>query len=279
MTQDTSWHAGPELLRHYSDGTLGRAGQAAVETHLTSCGECRAEATRLVAGEALEPVWAGISTAISAPRLPLPLRLLERLGVRPTDLVVLRASSAVSVSWALAVAGALVFVAISGSLSTFEQQVFYAVVAPLLPAMLVAAAYDASDPTRELLASTPFSKLRVALLRTALAVAAALPVVVVMGLLVPGLESQRAAWLVPSLTLTVIALVLLTWLTAPGAVGVLVTAWVVVVGAWASGASLDSVTSVGVQSSFAAVAFLAAALLVWRLADARLSAIRPGGRS
>jgi hypothetical protein len=279
MNQDTSWHAGPELLEHYSDGTLGRAGQAAVETHLTSCAECRAEAARLVAGEALEPVWVGISTAISAPRLPWPLRLLERLGVRPTDLVVLRASSAVSLSWALAVAGALVFVAISGSLSTFEQQVFYAVVAPLLPAMLVAAAYDASDPTRELLASTPFSKLRVALLRTALAVAAALPVVVVMGLLVPGLESQRAAWLVPSLTLTVIALVLLTWLTAPGAVGVLVTAWVVVVATWSTGATLDSVTSVGVQSSFAAVAFLAAALLVWRLADARLSAIRPGGRS
>lgn len=279
MTETSSWHAGQELLGHYSDGTLGRAGQAAVETHLTSCAECRAEATRLVADEALQPVWAGISTAISAPRLPLPLRLLGRLGVRHTDLVVLRASSAVYASWALAVAGALVFVAISGSMSTVQQQVFYALVAPLLPAMLVAAAYDASDPTRELLASTPFSKLRVALLRTALAVAAALPVVVVMGLLVPGLESQRAAWLVPSLTLTVIALVLLTWLTAPGAVGVLVTAWVVVVAAWTTGASLDSVTSVGVQSSFAAVAFLAAALLVWRLADARLLAIRPGGRS
>ena len=278
MTQETSWHAGPELLGRYADGTLGRAGQAAVETHLTGCAECRTEANRLVAEEALEPVWTGITTAISAPRLPLPLRLLGTLGVRHTDLVVLRASSAVLISWALAVAGALIFVAIAGSLSTLEQRVFYAVVAPLLPAMLVATAYDASDPTRELLAATPFSKLRVALLRTALAVTAALPVVVLMGVLVPELEGQRGAWLLPSLTLTVVALVLLTWLAAPVTIGVLVTCWVLVVTVWTTRASLDTVTSAGVQSAFLALALVATTTLVWRLTDFRLSAIRPGGR-
>jgi hypothetical protein len=279
MTEIVNWHAGPELLGRYADGTLGRAGQAAVETHLTGCAECRAEANRIVAEEALEPVWAGITTAISAPRLPLPLRLLAGLGVQHTDLVVLRASSAVFVSWALAVAGALIFVAIAGSLSTVEQQVFYAAVAPLLPAMLVATAYDASDPTRELLAATPFSKLRVALLRTALAVAAALPVVVLMGVLVPGLEGQRGAWLLPSLTLTVVALVLLTWLAAPVTIGVLATCWVLVVTAWTTRASLDTVTSVAVQSAFLALALLAASTLVWRLTGIRISTVRPGGRS
>ncbi len=279
MTQDTSWHAGPELLGRYADGTLGRAGQAAVETHLTSCAECRTEANRLVAEQALEPVWTGITTAISAPRLPFPLRLLGTLGVRHTDLVVLRASSAVFISWALAVAGALIFVAIAGSLSTLEQRVFYAVVAPLLPAMLVATAYDASDPTRELLTATPFSKLRVALLRTALAVSAALPVVVLMGVLVPGLEGQRGAWLLPSLTLTVVALVLLTWLAAPQTIGVLVTCWVLVVTAWTTRASLDAATSVAVQSAFLALALVATLTLVLRLTDIRISTIRRGGRS
>jgi hypothetical protein len=278
MNQDTSWHAGPELLGRYAEGTLGRAGQAAVETHLTGCAACRAEANRMLAAEALEPVWNGIVGAISAPRLPLPLRMLGRLGVPHTDLVVLRASSAIYISWALAVAGTLVFVAISGSLSTVEQQVFYAVVAPLLPAMLVAAAYDASDPTRELLAATPFSKLRVALLRTALAVAVALPVVVLMGVLVPGLAGQQGGWLLPSLTLTVVALVVLTWLTAPVTVGVIASGWVAVVAVWANRASLDAVTSVGVQIAFLALVLLAASTLVWRLTDARLTAIRPGGR-
>ena len=279
MTQNASWHAGPELLDRYAEGTLGRAGQAAVETHLTTCAACRAEANRLVAAEALAPVWTGIAGAISAPRLPLPLRMLERLGVRHTDLVVLRASSAIYVSWALAVAGALVFGIMASSLSRFEQQVFYALVAPLLPAVLVAAAYDASDPARELLVATPFSKLRVALLRTALAVVVALPVVVLMGLLVPELAGQQGGWLLPSLTLTVSALTLLTWWTAPVTVGVLATCWVAVVTVWASRASLEMVTTAGVQTAFAALALLAASTLAWRLTDARLYSVRPGGRS
>jgi hypothetical protein len=278
MTQNATWHAGPGLLSSYADGTLGRAGQAAVETHLTGCAACRAEANRMLAADALEPVWNGIAGAISAPQLPLPLRVLGRLGARHTDLVVLRASSAIYISWALAVAGALVFVAVSGSLSTVEQQVFYAVVAPLLPAALVAAAYDASDPTRELLAATPFSKLRVALLRTTLAVVVALPIVLLMGLLVPGLAGQQGGWLLPSLALTVTALVLLTWFTAPVTVGVLVACWVLVVAAWAANSSLDTVTTVGVQSAFVALGLVAAFTLVWRLTDARLTAIRPGGR-
>lgn len=275
MTQDTSWHAGRELLGRYSDGTLGRAGQAAVETHLTGCAECRAEAHRLTADQALDPVWAGVTAAISAPRLPWPLRLLTRAGVPQTDLVVLRASSAIAVSWALAVAGALVFVVIAGSLSTHEQQVFYAVMAPLLPAALVTAAYDASDPTRELLAATPFSKLRVALLRTVLAVVAALPVVVLMGALVPGLEGQRGAWLLPALALTLAALVLLTWLRAPMTLGLLSACWVAVVAAWATQASLETVTTVPAQAGFAAIVVLAGLVLVVRLTDVRLT----GGRA
>jgi hypothetical protein len=61
--------------------------------------------------------------------------------------------------------------------------------------------------------------------------------------------------------------------------GVLVTTWVVVVTAWAARASLAGVTSLGVQSTFLALALVSAAALAWRLTDVRLSAIRPGGRS
>ena len=189
-----------------------------------------------MAAEALQPVWTGIAGAISAPRLPLPLRLLERLGVRHTDLVVLRASSAhLRLVGARRRRRAGLRDRRPSSLGRFEQQVFYALVAPLLPAVLVAAAYDASDPARELLAATPFSKLRIALLRTALAVVVALPVVVLMGVIVPELAGQQGGWLLPSLALTVVALALLTWFTAPVTVGVLATCWVAVVAAWATG--------------------------------------------
>ena len=68
-------------------------------------------------------------------------------------------------------------------------------VAPLLPAVRGAGAYDASDPMRELVASTPFAKLSIALLRTGLAVGAALPMMVLMSAVVPELSGQRRAWL------------------------------------------------------------------------------------
>lgn len=269
-----AWHADEELLTRYAAGELSHAGEAAVETHLTGCSDCRAVSTRLVGADALDLAWSGIATQIAAPRLPAPLRALRRLGVSHTDLVVLRAASGIWLSWALAMLGAIVFAVLAGSLSTREQELFYAAVAPLLPALLVAGAYDASDPVRELMAATPFSKLRIALLRTALAVAAALPVVVLMSTVVPGLDGQRGAWLLPSLALTVLALVLLTSWTAPVTVGVLSSGWILLVAVWAERGSLDTVATTGVQIAFAIATLLAASVLAGQLTYVRV----PGGR-
>ena len=195
MTQDTSWHAGRELLGRYSDGTLGRAGQAAVETHLTGCAECRAEAHRLAAGPGARarvgrrhgrdlraPAAAGRSGCSTRPRRAgTPTSSCSAPRARSPSRGHSRSPPPWSSSWS------------RGRLSMYEQQVFYAVMAPLLPA----APRDRSPTTRptppaSCSPSTPFSKLRVALLRTVLAVVAALPVVVLMGALVPGLE--RTAW-------------------------------------------------------------------------------------
>lgn len=52
----STWHAGPELLRHYAAGRLDPVGQAAVETHVERCAECRGEATALVTPPTLAPV-------------------------------------------------------------------------------------------------------------------------------------------------------------------------------------------------------------------------------
>jgi Putative zinc-finger len=271
---NSSWHAGPELLARYAAGELSHSGQAAVETHLTECPSCRMTSRQVVQPDGLDVVWDGIATRIAAPRFPLPLRLLHRLGVPNTDLVVIRASSSMWLAWALAMLGAILFAMLTGSLSTYQQELFYGAVAPLLPALLVAGAYDSSDPTRELMAATPFSKLRMALLRTALAVAGALPVVVLMSMVVPGLVTHGGAWLLPSLALTVLALTLLTWWTAPVTVGVLSSCWILVVAVWAERGSLDMVATAGIQVAFAAATLLAASALAGRLTHVRL----PGGR-
>ena len=270
-----SWHAGPELLGRYAIGELSNSGQAAVETHLTSCSRCRADANQVVGGESMQPVWEGITTEIAAPRLGWPLRLLQALGVPYPDLVVLRASASIQLSWALAMLGAILFAFLSGSMTTSHQELFYAAVAPLLPAILVAGAYDASDPTRELVASTPFSKLRIALLRTGLAVAAALPMMILMSAVVPGLSGHRGAWLLPSLTLTVVALTLLTWWTAPVTVGAVSAGWILLVAVWAEQGSLAAADTAVAQAAFAAVALVAVLALAERFSYVRV----PGGRA
>ena len=83
--------------------------------------------------------------------------------------MVLRASSNLLLALGIAAAAALVFALAAAQLSERSQQLAWLAVAPLLPALLVAAAYDSTDPLRELADPTPYSKLRVALLRTAVA--------------------------------------------------------------------------------------------------------------
>ena len=144
----------------------------------------------------------------------------------------------------------------------------------IVPALAVAVAYDATDPVRELTASTPASKLRVALLRAATALAVALPVTVAVGLVVPGLEQLAFVWLLPSLALTSIVLVLLTWLTAWAASTATVAGWVLtaVVLSWdggAAGAAVD-LASGAAQVACAVLAALFVLLLVLRTSTSRL---------
>ncbi len=95
--------------------------------------------------------------------------------------MVLRASGNLVVALAVAVAASLIFALVAAQLSHDRQQLAWLTIAPLLPALLVAGAYDSTDPIRELADPTPYSKLRVALLRTLVAVLGAVPLVVADG--------------------------------------------------------------------------------------------------
>jgi hypothetical protein len=233
---ETTWHAGGDLLREYDAGRLDYAAAAAVESHLTGCAGCRAEATRLGDPETLVPVWERVATAIAAPRPGLAARLLLRVGVPEADVVVLRASSNLLVPFAVALLVTLVFAVVGGFLGTHQGRVFYLAIAPLLPVVLVGGAYDTTDALRELAEPTAFSKLRVALLRTGLAIVLAVPLALLMSL-VPHIGLSMSAWLLPSLALTTSALALFTWFAPQTVVLALSALWVAVV---AAGSTLGS---------------------------------------
>jgi hypothetical protein len=265
---DTQWHAGPELLGPYARGELDLAVQAAVETHVIRCAQCRSVAAELVEAAELAPLWDRIKRDVVAPTQPRLVRVLLRLGVRETDLVILRASANVLVPLVLAAAAAVCFAILSSFMKAGYQEFFYQVIAPLLPAVFVTGAYDTTDPVRDVAEATPFSKLRIALLRTAVAVTGALPLVLLMSL-VPDIESTAAAWLLPSLTLAVAALTLLTWLTATSTISVVTGVWLTVVGVLQAGDSLQTTYGPRAQATYAVVLVCLVALFGRRVVPAR----------
>jgi hypothetical protein len=267
MTQTTGWHAGPDLLRQYAAGRLDPVAQAAVETHVERCDSCRAEATVLVgtlAGQpSLDAVWERVLVEVRTPESGPLTRMLRRLRVPEVDVVVLRASGNLVLALAVAVAASLSFALAAAQLSHDRQQVAWLAIAPLLPALLVAGAYDSTDPVREVAEATPYSKLRVALLRTLVAVAGAVPLVVVMSL-VPDIDLSVVAWLLPALAVTSVLLVLLTRLPAVVSVASVATVWLLGVAALGVEHQVDQVTAPLGQALSVVVAVACALVLVRR---------------
>lgn len=263
----TDWHVAPELLAQYDQGHLDVAMEAAVETHVIRCADCRAVVTAAVGPSGLEQVWAGVSLQLEPDRQPMYLRGLKRAGLSDRDGVLLSAS-ALSVPWAIAVGSAVVCAMLAGFIPA-RQELAFLLLAPLVPVLSVVAAHDATDPLRELLAITPHSKLRLALVRTVASLAVALPATTAVGLLVPGLSNLAFVWLLPGLCLTLSALVLLTWTSAWIAGGAVAGAWTAVILLVASQEALPSISSTAGQGVFAAATMAMAGFLFVRTLTTR----------
>ena len=108
----------------------------------------------------LAPVWERVLVEVRTPEPSRTARALRRLRVPEVDLVVLRTSTNLLIGLGTATGAALAFALVAAQLSQDRQQTAWLAVAPLLPALLVAGAYDSTDPLRELAEPTPYSKLQ-----------------------------------------------------------------------------------------------------------------------
>jgi len=267
-----SWHVDDRVWEAYVGGRLDSAAEASVDTHVAGCTDCRAAARGYVPSATAAVVWAGVRETITAPRSPAPLRALQRLGVRGDDLVVVSAADSLLVPWAVAVGFAVACACLVGlaGLSPVNQDAAFLALAPLVPVLAVVASYDAFDPLREVVAPTPYSKLRLALLRATASLAVALPATAAIGLVVPGMDDLAFVWLAPSLGLTLGALVLLTWWEAPVAGALVTSLWVSAVVVARTSGTVDALTAPPVQVAFAATGVVLAAALVLRTSTLRL---------
>lgn len=256
-----SWHIDEPTWQAYSAGRLNAAAEVTVETHVTACPQCRAGARALLPDP--EPLWQAVHAQITTPRLPGPLRALMRLGVPADDLVVLAGARDLLLSWSVAVGAAVVCAIVTGLAPNHllgGPTAVFLILAPLVPVLAVVATYDATDPLRELTEASPFSTLRLALLRTAAALTAAIPLTVAVALVVPGVRGYFATWLLPGLALTVATLILLTWLSAWVACGVTTVGWVAATTVAAADHTIDVVTTTVGQACFAVAVVLLTAL-------------------
>ena len=249
----TEWHVSELVWEAYVAGRLDSAAEASIDAHVVGCSTCHVAARGYVADESTDQLWSSIQATVAQPVLPASVRWLARLGIPREDLVLLSASSGLYLPWMVAVVSALVAAFVSGT-AQHHHEAWFLLLAPLVPIFAVAAAFDATDPIRELCEATPYSKLRLALMRATAALGVALPVTTLLGLLVPDLESLAFVWLLPALGLTSTTLVAMTWLRVWTAGGTVATAWVVLVGTLTHLGRLDTLTSPTPQLAFAALA-------------------------
>jgi Putative zinc-finger len=208
-TGTQGWHADPALLSGYLTGHLDAVTAASVEQHVDRCETCRAAVGGLLEPQLVERSWSGIRSAVERPPLPWGLRLARRLGLPEPTAVLLASAASLRGAWLVGAFLSLSFATLAAYASGGTALAPFLLVAPLAPVLGVAAAYGPrQDPLEALVATAPYGRTRLILLRTLAVLVSVLPVTVLLGLAVPGPPWLAAAWLGPALALVPVLLAL-----------------------------------------------------------------------
>lgn len=224
-----SWHAEAELLERYARGTIEDATAFSLEAHLTKCANCRTAIAPFVDVSTFARTWDGIVDRIDAPHAGVIEGLLLRFGVSDHVARLLAATPSLRASWLLAVATALGFAVLAAHQGNAGVLLFLAL-APLLPVAGVASAYGPGmDPAYEIGLAAPMRSFRLLLIRSGSVLTTTTVLAGAAALFLPGLNWTVAAWLLPSLALTIGSLALATFVPALWAFGSIAAAWITLV--------------------------------------------------
>ena len=211
----TEWHVDEATIGRYAGGQVPLSVGASVESHVLACARCRALLAPTVDTGRLESLWDGVLERVEPPRPAWVERVLRLFGLPEGTARLLAATSALRGSWLLAMAGALLFAATATIVTggTAHGTLLFLAIAPVLPVAGVAAAFHrGADPTYEIGLAAPYPQFRLLLLRSAAVTAVTSATALVVGVLLPTRTLTAAAWLLPALALTSLALALARWL-------------------------------------------------------------------
>jgi hypothetical protein len=261
-----SAHLERDWLERYARGELDQPRAFSVEAHLPACEACRSAIASVVDAGRIAHTWDAIDLAIDAPARSPVERLLVRASVSERTARLLAVTPSLRPSWLAAIAVVLGLAVLIAGVRGAEGVMLFLLVAPLMPLAGVAAAYGPLvDPAYELTLAAPLSSLRLLVLRTVAVVAVSALLALAGALALPGLDWTAAAWLLPSLGLTLAALGMATALGPVPAGSLVAVTWVfVVVGAWRTSGDPLTAFGAGGQLGCLAAGLLGAAAVVAR---------------
>jgi len=224
------WHCDDEALAAFAAGTVDPISGASVETHLMSCEQCRAAVNELFPRPFLDEVWHGVRESIESPAPSVVERLLAWLGVSGETARLLVSVPAMQGAWLIGLLCATGFAAIATTMNDQLGLVTFLVIAPLAPLAGVAASFGGeADPAHELVSVSPYSPVRLLMVRSAGVLCTSLPLAVVVGLALPGPDLLAIAWLTPAAAAVCLTLAIGPWIGHTITATVLAATWSVAV--------------------------------------------------
>jgi hypothetical protein len=259
-----TWHLAPEALTRYAGGTADVALAASVETHVLSCAECRRALNAYADVPALDAVWSDVVERLDAPRRSVLERVLSRCGLGDGDARLVAATPSLRLSWLSAIGFTLLIAVLSTDAGAADVRAFLGLV-PLVPVVGVATAYGRGvDPLFEITAASPYSLVRLLLLRVATVLVASGLLIALSVLALPATSWSPLVVVVPALALTVLSLLLATAIAPPTAATVVAIGWLTTVAATRRRIPVEALTGTTGQLVLAALAVAGTVLLVAR---------------
>jgi hypothetical protein len=224
-----SWHLDPASVRRYRDGELAAGQFASIDTHLATCADCRAVVAADADIVALARVKVGIDARLDTPRVSLVERVLRAVGVAPVAARIMSVSLSLTASWLAASTVVLAFAALAASNGSGRAGFgAFLVAAPLVPMAGVALAFGPGlDPAHQITVAAPMPTARIILLRSLAVVAAAVPMILLVSIALPGWSTLAVAWLLPAFALGGASLALGTVVPVGRAAVALASVWLV----------------------------------------------------
>ncbi|MEX1102359.1 MAG: zf-HC2 domain-containing protein [Actinomycetota bacterium] len=266
----STWHADEALLARYVEAELDDARASSIESHLMGCEGCREAVATIVPPQRLDRIWAGVVDTLDTPRRGVVERALVRLRVPDHVARLLAATPSLRLSWLAAEVFVLVFAVITANTASGPNEELalfvFLVIGALLPVAGIAVAFGPGmDPTYEIGVAAPIRADRLLLLRAAAVLVTSIAITGCGAALLPALDAGiAAAWLLPSLGLSLAVLALGTrFAPLTSALGVTCT-WLVTAAVAAAGAGDRMIAFRSVGQWVSVVVIVASATLLVR---------------